>query len=795
MMISSLRINKIKNLRYPCLILSLQLALLGILGLNELGIQIPIVRQFVSFVYLTFVPGVLILKILKLEQLAIPERFVLSVGLSISFIMFFGLLVNSILPIFGYLHPLSITAVSISFSAAIFVLLIIDILVNEDTSDSTLDLKFSNIEKCFLIAPIFFLVMSICGSFLMNINNNNIILIFLLFLIPAYIIFISIFRTSIPDRIYPIVIILISVSFTLMFALRGSHIILGLDPGYELFFFRSTLDNMHWSILNINALDSCLSISLLPTIYQSFLNINNEEYLFKILFPLLSAISPLVVYLISRKYLLGSYAFLAAVFFMSQETFLRTNSARLILAIFFSALAIFVLFQNDINEVKKRFLFIIFLASIVVSHYSTSYIFFFLILFTFLWKQILTKFIDYTGRVIDCGKNSSLGINAYAPIRSGAKENIRPILLLLFFVMIFVWYSQVAASPFQSGLLFIGQTFQALNNIFLAESRVYEVELLIGKNIPYRISSIIGFVFTWATFIFIGLGILTMIFGQRYTAYLSRTGKPAFGSGLYRLNQEYVLMSVGCGILLAGAIILPFVSNGYSIKRLYQVMVIVLSTCFILGGISMTLLLQSAFTRMTKRIKIFKSILTKINLAAIIRPPHIKVSPLFIIIIIIVPYNIYTTGVLAQICGEFPGTNTLNSPKNTEGNATLISTMTWHICDQDCFSAEWFARCMNKESMIFVPHFHSAEVLMGEGKVPASNIDFSLVPNYEKNHNIVGYIYLRYIETTSGVIMAYYPPSSSGLAQRVVPHRISDYFLLFSSKNRIYSNGGSEIFK
>ena len=55
--------------KFLSVILSIQLALWGVIGLDAMGIQIPIIRQLIGFIYLTFVPGILILRILKLHNL------------------------------------------------------------------------------------------------------------------------------------------------------------------------------------------------------------------------------------------------------------------------------------------------------------------------------------------------------------------------------------------------------------------------------------------------------------------------------------------------------------------------------------------------------------------------------------------------------------------------------------------------------------------------------------------------------------------------------------------------------
>lgn len=84
--------------------LRIQLALLGAIALDVLGVQIPLFRQAIGLpFYLFFIPGYLILRILNLTRLNNLESLLLSIGLSVSTLMFVGLLINLILPFLGYL--------------------------------------------------------------------------------------------------------------------------------------------------------------------------------------------------------------------------------------------------------------------------------------------------------------------------------------------------------------------------------------------------------------------------------------------------------------------------------------------------------------------------------------------------------------------------------------------------------------------------------------------------------------------------------------------------------------------
>ena len=82
--------------------LAIQLAAFGIIGINELGVKLFSLRQIILFIYLIFVPGILIIGTFKLlNKLSITEIVLYSVGLSNSFLMIVGAIINNIYPIFG----------------------------------------------------------------------------------------------------------------------------------------------------------------------------------------------------------------------------------------------------------------------------------------------------------------------------------------------------------------------------------------------------------------------------------------------------------------------------------------------------------------------------------------------------------------------------------------------------------------------------------------------------------------------------------------------------------------------
>jgi len=707
------------------------LVLLGSVFLTDVAIllNIPYLRPFLGFIFLTFLPGFLIIQILNLDGIGPIERFVLPVGLSVSFSMFFGVLLNNLSLAFGYKSPLSTIPLLISFNIAAIALTLVAYWLNKNKIFSLPDFNLDISEKTFLIVPILFPALSIFGTYFMNTTNNNIISVFLLFLIPVYIIFVCFFNQKFPARIYPPIIFLISISLILMEALRSNHI-LGVDTHSEYYLFQTTFNSMHWSIFGHTTLDTCLSISLLPTIYQLFLNVNSEIF-FNVFYIIIFSVVPLVVFVISKKYVGNFYGFLASIFFIFQARFIfATGGARTNVAIFFFALAMMILFNEQMNPLKKKILFIVFTASCIVSHYSTTYIFFFIMLGTFIEMEILSKKFTF-------------------------KKMISLKMLIIFFALIFFWYSQVTETAFSAGVGFIETTLKNLHEFFILESRGTG-EALLGKDIMKKgIPHKIEFVFTWLTFVFIGIGVITSIRRYKEMSFSELNfRKPEFLKEKFEVT--YFTIALACSGLLVVMIALPHLAVGYALDRLYTVAITILSVFFVIGGITLS---QNLFLKNGGLSK-------KQNGEGI----ALQVRAYLIILLVLIPYFFCVTGVTYQMLG-YPRQITLNS----EGEQ--YDELYTH--DQESYAAKWLGGYAEKRQTIYADF--EGRRLESQGRISISRINYYWLPNPD---GADGYIYLRYQNIVSGKLLGY----------RNEVYNMTNFHEIFTEKNGIYDGGCSKIY-
>lgn len=717
-------------------------------------LDIPVLRELLSFLFLTFVPGALLLYILKLNKLGLTVKTVLSLGLSISFLMFFGLLINWVYPLFGYSSPLSTNSLLISFGVITLVLAVIAYWRNRDASFASLsDFKLSVREKIYLLLPAIFPLLSILSMHLMNTTGSNLGLIVLLSLIPAYIIFIAISNQKVASRLYPPLIFFTGVSLCLMLAMRSTHIV-GTDAHLEYYLFQQTYNELHWRIFEPGSpVSACLSVTLLPTIYQSLLNINSE-YLMKVLYPLLFSVSPLIVYLLSRKYIGDFYSFLAALFFISQVIFLSAaGNPRTTMAILFFSLSMMVLFLRGLSDFDRILLFIVFAASCIVSHYSTTYIFFFVLLFTWIGTQLLS----WLNRRRRLAAANSEGDPPASPSKNRSGGNIAPPKALpswstrfkshvtitavaLFFVMLFLWYSQLTTASFTSGVKFISSTFQNLRQFFILESRGAG-GLLLGQGVQYLgVPQKIEWVFSWLTILFIAIGVLALLISYYRRATVS-SGKE-ISLTLDKVNTEYLALGLSCALILFISIALPRILTGYGMQRTYGQMMTILAPLFVLGGITLARFL--------------------------------KAKPYWLIPIVLIPYFMCTTTLVYQAFGV---------PRDITLNDAGSDYNLYYVHEQETYASQWLGEHSKEESRMYADHGGHSR-LISQGGISIYSIN-NVVPSLEEGREIDGYIYLRYYNVVDGKL----------IGPEHIEYELEDYWQKLAKRDKIYTNEGSEIWR
>jgi len=231
-------------------------------------LNLPVLKPLLAIIFLGLFPGWLMVIIFRLQHLGTTEKIVLSVGLSHAFLMGYGCVLNQISLYFGYSRPLSPGFLGLFLSLALLIMLVIAYFINKEAFKLNFpkkELKLNLSDKLMIGLALTFPVLSIFGTYLMNLTNNNIFLMVLLFFIPVCLVLTFILKDKLSVKTYPVLIFFTGLSLLLMFGLRSNHII-GSDAHMEYYLFQLTSHFQSWHLCFKNNVDACLSISLLPAI-------------------------------------------------------------------------------------------------------------------------------------------------------------------------------------------------------------------------------------------------------------------------------------------------------------------------------------------------------------------------------------------------------------------------------------------------------------------------------------------------------------------------------------------------
>ncbi len=422
--------------------------------LVSLDIKFLYLRQILGFLFLIFVPGLLIMLCFKIRGTGFWEYLVYTVGLSISFIMFAGLAVNWTLPALGITDkPLSLWPILICFNIFLIALWITALFRNQDFKPKPFLLpKLDALNNIFFIIPMIFPLLSILGAFLLNNHGPNFLTMIMLGGIAVYVLMLTIYRKKLDKNIWPWAILMMSISILLASSLRSWYVS-GVDTNTELSILNSIIRIKFWSPeIFTGAYGSMLSLTIFPCITNSFTSIE-PNFIMKFAEIFIYALVPIVIYLLFKNENIV-LAFFSSFLFISTPMFVDwwPIPLRQQIAFLFYCLMILILFREDINSNLRKILFLIFGFSMIVSHYSTTYIALAILIFSYFLILISEKYRDYN--------------NKKEKTTLFRKENLLTLgIILLILLFGFLWYSQMTNTS--EGINhFIKNSFSNFGNLF-----------------------------------------------------------------------------------------------------------------------------------------------------------------------------------------------------------------------------------------------------------------------------------------------------------------------------------------
>ena len=692
-------------------ILSLQLAFLGLVGLEKLGLEIPILRQAVGFIYLTFVPGFLIFKLLQINNKNAIESLLYSVGLSLSFLMFTGALINSLYPIIGISKPISEIPLLVTISVIIIFLFFICYL-----RDKGFSMPFSiNTKQAFapsVLSLLLIAFLAVFGAYLLNFHNNNLLLLIIITIISILPLFVAFDKIS--EKMYPVVVWIISISLLLSITLSMQYLSGG-DAEIEYYYANLVQTKGVWDPSIAGNMNAMLRIVILHPIHSILLNMELTD-VFRVIHPLLYSFTPVALYVAFKRQTNEKIAFLSSFFFMSIFSFhqIFSRNTRTGIAELFLALFILLMTDRNMNNMKKTLLSIIFSLSIVVSHYGTSYLFM-LSLFSAALLSILIR--KYRNRDLSMEKDISLNLT------------------LLYTVFCLTWYIYNAdTSPFRAFVFFFDHMISQISELFTPETSYIVYALSREWAFSVRVSRDLLLITT----ILIAIGIISLIWNT-----------------VRKKEIEFQDVFVTFSIVYFGILLATFLpTKSFNPARVYHICLCFLAPLSVIGFIK----LCNSF----KKIKEFRDDSSNEN--------SLKIFSVFLMIILL-----FHSGFVSEVVtkgDDYSPNIVISKPRalDIKNDAQYIySSHGVFLSDQEVFSAKWLSQKMDESVKIYLDCSWGFLYFIGPS---AKSLPCVFVTNRTKIKN--GYILLNTYNIARNVsIIRRYPPEMENINE-VYPINLSN---------------------
>jgi uncharacterized membrane protein len=614
---------------------------------------------------------------------------------------------------------------------------------------------------CALLAAALIPLVSVAGTVQLNTGGTGHVAVGAVLLIAAYTFIVVLTSGRIAPSTLAFSLVMISLAMLLSFSLRSGHIV-GWDINQEFYVFQLAQANQAWLLEAFrDPYNACLSITILPTISNSVLGIN-DEYVFKLVYQLLFATVPLAVFVTARKYVPPVYAYLASLFFVFQPWFIQPMPAlaRQQIGLLFFALFTWIAFQRRFPPWQKNTLLLAFGASLIVSHYSTSYIALGMLTLTAISFEVAKRLSSFSN----------------APQRTSL---ISGWVLLTLFGLTFYWSSILTRTS--GNVVYIARsTLSNMRNALLSDLRSEDIRLTLGlgsgrfgvadlrnyaaaeaerhsdqtglyspdtyQGFALRIvtsQKLEGVIGSGALRTGLTLGLLII---KQLTKLLLVLGAVVLLLRAFKargLDPDFALLNLTSMSILFLFMLLPVLSLYYNLYRVYVQMLVVSCVSLVIGGD----FALSAVPTITGRAQI--------------------------IVVILLVFFIASSGVAALVTGG-PATMNLNN-RGEEYDK-------FYAHEEEVAAASWLSAARDPGIPVYADETAALRLIsFGNGLVQVNN---AILPSTLTRE---GYIYLDYANVHLGIVYAH-------IGGTQISYNYPQEFLA-GNKNKIYDNGGAQIFK
>ena len=684
-----LQINDWEINKFLVVVIAAHLAMLAVTCLHLVGLDFSALRETIGFIYLTFIPGFIILRLLRIHRLSLIENTLYCVGLSIVFLMLVGLILNAVYSLSEWAHPLATSPLAVTTIVILIVLTFWSYYRDRDFAEPSY-LEMSDILSPPALLLFLLPMLSIIGTYLVNYHHSNVVLMILIALVALLVILIA-FGVFIPKRLYPLAVFMIAISLFYHYSLISPYLT-GADVKVEYYVYGVTNLNQFWDSALPYHSNSVLSITMLPVMYSSLSGIEGA-WAFKAICPFFFALATLGLYHVYQKQSDKTIAFLAFFFLVSiSGVYTQMLSiAKQEVAILFLVLMVMMIVAREFDRFGNRLLFILFSFGLVVSHYGISYLFAVFLLVTFLAISFIPQL--KSPQLRSSGASLTWGSMA------------------LFIVLALTWYMYAVSSYTFDALVSAGN--HIYNNIAgLFKPAEYQIMAVTSTEAALPLRQVARVIYAMMP-AFITFGIIKLLIKRRHMQFV----------------EEYFVFSLLGFAILAASFLTPWLT-GMNFGRWYFLMMLLLAPFAIIGGITV-------FKGLTKLFRLSSPYATNVFRG--------------IGVAILVSFFLFSVGFIYELANEDPNSISLSQENIVQygSEARRGSFYAMIVPEQEVYSARWLSQHQDDQLKTYADIVRRGWVLPAYGLMrEEDSFKYALSAEYIPGED---YVYLGYLNVRYGL--------------------------------------------
>ncbi|MGB9112912.1 MAG: hypothetical protein WCF24_09330, partial [Acidimicrobiales bacterium] len=326
--------------------------------------------RIVAAIAMLLVPGQFLLQALRIPASAVRRCVTYLPAASVAVLVIAGLAVDLLGPALGLHAPLHRWPLLTGLNVTLVVLGVVGATSGNDHRLKPSDL----VEQARWLWPMLVPVLALVAADRLNAGKGNALAIGVL---VALVVIVPVFAL-LADRTYTqhlrVVIYGAGLAAMLLTSMRSSYVV-GYDISSEYYDFHQIVTSGIWHFGHLAPYQAMMSVTVLPAGMHALIS-GQDVWIFKLIYPALFAFFPVAVFDLARRFLSRRAAFIAAGIVIVQSYFFQQQPeiARQELALVVFAALVCACLDSSLRRRRHLVLVGVLAATLVVCHYSTTYV-------------------------------------------------------------------------------------------------------------------------------------------------------------------------------------------------------------------------------------------------------------------------------------------------------------------------------------------------------------------------------------------------------------------------------------